>query len=211
MAVVLSAVAIAGCGSDVTDPFDAVAALSGEVCGKDVVASAVLVADDVLITAAHSVAGATGPLVARFEDGAERPATVTALDTVRDIAALRIAPQDRRPIALGDSVTETGRTLRLDSDLERVAVAHTGASTLDITGEDIYRNPSDVVRSGVRIEADIGPGHSGGPILNTDGEMVGMVFAESRRTGFAYGLAAAEVERFVATVPATDWGAGECR
>ena len=195
--VAIAVVLAAACdGSGDADPFTGVAELTGDVCGTQLVASAVLVDQQLLITASHNVAGAVAPLTIRFEDGSVHEPSIVGFDPVRDIAALRIDDQSRMSVALSDDVTPGGEILRL-SDLERTAVSHEDATSLAITGADIYGEPATAERSGIRAVADIAPGFSGGPLVNTDGEMIGMVFAESQRTGYVYGLATGEIETFL--------------
>jgi S1-C subfamily serine protease len=63
-------------------------------------------------------------------------------------------------------------------------------AVVDARGEDIYGNPG-AVREVYSLHTVVQPGNSGGPLLNTAGEVVGVVFAKSlddADTGYALTL-----------------------
>jgi S1-C subfamily serine protease len=65
------------------------------------------------------------------------------------------------------------------------------------TGPDIYHR-SEVTRDVYSLYADVEPGNSGGPLLSTDGDVYGVIFAKSlddSTTGYA--LTAAEARPVV--------------
>jgi S1-C subfamily serine protease len=66
-------------------------------------------------------------------------------------------------------------------------------ATIAATGSDIYGEPG-VQREIYSLYARVEPGNSGGPLLSSDGKVVGVVFAKSLddpSTGYALTLAEA--------------------
>ena len=67
---------------------------------------------------------------------------------------------------------------------------------LSATGQNIYGN-GNITRSIYEINANVIPGNSGGPLINTSGKVMGIVFAQSTtyaHTGYALATAAPIVE-----------------
>ena len=194
------------------DPFDSVAQLRGHVCGRTMVGSAVVIDEELLITAAHNVAGSEGGLAATFEDGIEHPVTLVAIDVDRDLALLSAPGLRRTAISLADPVPgEDGRIIRLRARAERVEVAFTDAEPIVAVGRNIYDEESAVRRANVRVRSAAGVGYSGGPVLNPVGEMIGLVYATARLDDVTYANASAEVEVFLSiATPSTDVHPGRC-
>ena len=194
------------------DPFDSVAQLRGHVCGRAMVGSAVVVGRGLLVTVAHNVAGSEGGITATFEDGVEHPVTLVGIDVDRDLALLS-APTVRRPSIRVAQTTpgESGRIIRLRAQAERVEVRYTDAEPVIAVGRNIYDEESMARRSNVRVRAAAGAGYSGGPILNEDDEMIGLVYATARLEDVTYANTSAEVESFLAKVdPSTEADPGRC-
>lgn len=213
-----------GCASSLPasdDPFDSVAQLRGHVCGRSMVGSAVAIGRGFLLTAAHNVAGSEGGVTATFEDGVQRPVTLVAVDTQRDLALVSIPdleraasrrlfgngwgpapPPDRAaPIILAHPVPgEPGRIIRLRGQAERAEVPYTDAEPVIAVGRDMYDQPSEVRRDNLRVRAAAGAGYSGGPVLNAMDEMTGLVYATARLEDMTYANATAEILTFLASV-----------
>ncbi len=190
----------AGACAAATDPAESVLQISGELCNRDMVATAVVVDEGLVLTNAHNVAGSEGPLTLTSAGGRQFAGEVVALDAERDLALLTVAGLSAPPLpAARTGEGEAGTILRLANDLTPTKVAYTGSDPITVVGHDMYDNPSDLRRSSVRVLADVGPGWSGAPVLDGDGRMVGVVYAESRSTGFTYAVASDEIERFIAS------------
>ena len=186
-------------GSD--DPFDSVAQLRGHVCGRSMVGSAVVIERGLLVTAAHNVVGSDGGLTATFEDGVEHSVILVGIDTQRDLALLSVPSVERPVISLADPVPgEPGRMIRLRAQAERAEVPYTDAEPVIAVGRDMYDQASDVRRANVRVRAAAGAGYSGGPVLNSDDKMIGLVYATARLEDITYANATAEIRVFLASV-----------
>ena len=197
---------------EATDPFDSVAQLRGHVCGKDMVGTAVVIDRGLLITVAHNVAGARGGLTVTFEDGVGYPATLVGIDIQRDLALLSVPTVERPPIALAETQPgEQGRIIRLRGEGDRAEVPFTDAEPITAVGRNMYDGESDVRRANVRVRATAGAGYSGGPVLNSDGEMTGLVYAAALLEDMTYATAAGEIDLFLAsTDPTTEVDTGRC-
>ncbi len=223
------------CSSSVAepyDPFDSVAQLRGYVCGRSMVGGAVLIGPGLLVTAAHNVAGSEGGVTATFEDGVQRPVNLVGIDTQRDLALLSVATLEsiagRRLFANGwgnlsslqriepmgmsnPTPGENGRMIRLRAQAERAEVPYTDAEMVVAVGRDMYDRESSVRRINVRVRAAAGAGYSGGPVLNRNDAMIGLVYATARLEDMTYANATSEVRLFLRSVdPGTEASSGPC-
>jgi serine protease Do len=124
-----------------------------------------------LVTNAH-VAG-KGPLRVELPDGRVLPAEILASDPNRDLAALRVEADDLPTIQLADS-----RRLRPGQWV--MAVGHPfgveGAATAGIVigmGAEWPEMPRGE-RDWVVVSLHMRPGHSGGPLVDVRGRLVGI-------------------------------------
>jgi S1-C subfamily serine protease/uncharacterized membrane protein required for colicin V production len=164
----------------------------GEACGLTQEGSGFVVAPDLVLTNAHVVAGVAAPEVS--DSSGPHPAVAVVYDPVLDVAVLRV---QGRPL--------TGAPLKLDPDLvgrNQVAavLGFPGGGSFtygpagvmaafQATGLDIYGNVQ-TTRSIYEIDAVVRPGNSGGPLVEPDGEVIGVVFARSTVNGnVGYALA----------------------
>ncbi|MCK1802909.1 MULTISPECIES: MarP family serine protease [unclassified Brevibacterium] len=143
-------------------------------------------------TNAHVVAGAQALSVQVGGTGHPYSGDVVAFDPALDVAVLRV-PELAAP------ELEFGSTLTVGADSVVVGFPENGPYTisptrvrdrLDARGLDIY-NDDTVVREVYSMRGIIRPGNSGGPMLDSQGRVVGMVFAKSAtdpETGYALTL-----------------------
>jgi S1-C subfamily serine protease len=168
-----------------------VRAESGQ-CRQAQVGSGWVVAPGRVATNAHVVAGSDSVTVSVRGTGRERPARVVAYDPARDVAVLDVpglrAPRLGRgaPLESGDAAALAGFP---GDDGLWVGGARV-RDTITARGEDVYGRPG-VVRDVYSLRAQVRRGASGGPVLDPDGDVVGMVFATSLDdpdTGYALTL-----------------------
>lgn len=187
-----------------TDPFDAIAQLRGRVCHQDMVGSAVVIDRHYLVTAAHNVAGSEGGLTVTFEDGTEHAATLVGIDFDRDLALLRAPSVDRPILTVARAVAgEGGRVIRLRADQERAEVLFADADLIVAVGRNIYDEETSVRRDNVRVSALAGAGYSGGPLLNHQDQMIGVVYAADRLDEVTYATASHEIDIFLEAIDST--------
>jgi S1-C subfamily serine protease len=139
----------------------------------------VIVDTGIILTNLHVVAGAER-IEVRFHDGFESEATVIGVRPEHDLAVIKAAKvPDDLPAA----------TLRSTADLapgdEVVAVGYPfgigpSASAGIVSGlAREYRSPKGerVLTNLIQFDAAVNPGNSGGPLVTSDGEVVGIVTA----------------------------------
>ena len=150
-------------------------------CGEQA-GSGFFVAPDLLLTNAHVLCAGQAGVTVRFSDGREEQGTVEASDPVLDLAAVRSAGLRSAPLPLGDAgslrvgdrLTMIGSPLGLD-----FSVHQCGVSNLD---------RQDLGLALVQIDAAVNPGNSGGPLLDAEGRVVGIVTLKMTK-GEGIGLA----------------------
>jgi serine protease Do len=133
-----------------------------------------------IVTNAHVVAEHTGHRVAvshalsvTLPDGRSLPAQVLAFDPERDLAALSVIADDLPTIELGESrPPEPGEWVMAVGHPWGVEGAVTGGIVIGmITGlPDFPDNPHDWIAVGAHMR----PGHSGGPLVDVHGRLVGI-------------------------------------
>lgn len=149
-------------------------------------------ADGYIMTNKHVVEDTEAEYSVLTNDGKRYPAKVIAVDPSNDLAVVKIEAKDLTPVELGDSskldigqtVIAIGNALGqyrntvtkgVISGLARRVTAGDGQSTETL--EDV-----------IQTDAAINPGNSGGPLLNIDGQVIGVntaVSQEGQLIGFA--------------------------
>jgi S1-C subfamily serine protease len=132
-----------------------------------------------ILTSYHVVANA-GAVELIFADGSESDAEVIDTDPDIDIAVLRAQtpPAEIIPATLGDpgSVREGSEAYALGSPFGLAASMSAGViSGLDRTFR--LEETDRVLRGLIQIDAAVNPGNSGGPLLNREGHVIGIVTA----------------------------------
>ena len=205
LAVALGAVA-PGCSTGATEPstnsdVGAVVGVIATGCAPTpgLGTGAVIGRPGRVVTVAHTVAGADGITVVDVT-GSVHDATLVALDPRADLAVLDVAGLDAPVLDVVDGDPDVGPATALrwsDDRAMRNPVDIT--QRLRITIDDIYGDESGV-RTGIELAGDIVVGDSGGPVVDRDGRVVGVVYARSQQrpsTGFA--TDAAEIRSILAS------------
>jgi S1-C subfamily serine protease len=186
------------------------AKVSGVACRRIQDGSGFVVADELVVTNAHVVAGESETLVER-DDGSEVRATVVAFDPARDLAVLRAPGLDRPGLPLGD--TDPGDT--------GAVFGHPGGGPLRIapfqvgrevraTGTDIY-DDARTERDVLVLAASLRPGDSGGALIDPAGAVVGVAFAIAPdKPGVSYALARSELDAILAGALTDEVDTGPC-
>lgn len=142
-----------------------------------------------ILTNYHVVEAAQEVEVTLF-DGSNHPATFVGADPVNDIAVIKIdAPADKLfPIEIGDSS-------RLKVGMRAYAIGNPfGLERTMTTGIVSSLNRSLQIRGSrsikaiIQIDAAVNPGNSGGPLLDSRGQLVGVNTAIATKTGQSAGV-----------------------
>ena len=182
-------------------------------CGRGVEGSGFLYADDRLMTNAHVVAGVDRAEV--IIDDSVVGATVVHYDPQLDVAVLALDDGDRPVLPLdleGAQPKEGVAILGYPQDGPYDVRSARVRSVQRLRSPDIYGNGS-VLREVYSLRGLVRPGNSGGPVIASDGRVVGMVFAASvTDTDTGYALTADQLASSAAVgvtnTEATD--TGEC-
>lgn len=157
-------------------------------CGQNQSGSGFVVSANRIITNAHVVAGVTEPVVVA-PDGGSWTGRVVYFDPVGDLAVIAVSGMPTASISIGTTLA-TGATAVFDGyplggPFSSKPAAVEGVSTVRVP--DIY-GQNDSPREVYSLAADVQPGNSGGPLLDSAGHVAGLVFAKSKSTvdvGFA--------------------------
>lgn len=115
-----------------------------------------------------------------FADGTESDATVVIRQRENDLMVLKpdIIPDDLMPATLasaamlqeGDEVFAVGNPFGISNSLSAGVVSGLGRN---------YKSPKggEDLRNLIQFDAAVNPGNSGGPLVNRDGEVIGIVTA----------------------------------
>gem|GEM_PF-7030626 len=140
--------------------------------------SGVIISEDGYIITNHHVVQSAQSIVVQTHDGQRGFAEVIGIAPEFDIAVLKIDPLPNQPfravkfgqsngIQAGDNVTAIGTSFGLEQTLTSGVISH----------QDRNVNLSPKIKSYLQVDAAINPGNSGGPLLNQDGELIGIVSA----------------------------------
>ena len=166
----------------------------GTACGLGVEGSGWVARPELVVTAAHVVAGETDTTVTTL-GGMTLPATAVAFDSRNDVSVLRVPGLAARPLRFieprrGTSVAIIGYPENGPFD----AVPGRIGSTATVISEDAYgRGP--VNRTVTSLSGSVRHGDSGGPAVDASGAVQTTVFAARVNGGGGYGVPAPLVRR----------------
>ena len=168
--------------------------VQGFGCGGIVFGSGFPVGAGMVLTNAHVVAGTQGTTV-RSSGGRSLSARIVLFDPERDVAILYVprltlAPLNQAPAQAGTQGAAIGYPGGAGETAEPAVVN----GQVQAEGRDIY-GQNLVVRSIWIAQAKVLPGNSGGPLVDLNGNAIGVIFAASTsQPGTAYALTDAEVQ-----------------
>ena len=132
-----------------------------------------------ILTNHHVVADATTVTVA-LNDGRQMQGTVYGVDTLTDLAIVKIDATDLHAAPIGDSTQlEPGQTAivigsALGTFTNSVTSGVISALGRSLVTTDPLTGQTEHLHNLIQTDAAINPGNSGGPLLNTNGEVVGV-------------------------------------
>ena len=138
----------------------------------------ILTSDGAVLTNNHVVSGSNGTITVTLADGSEHTATIVGTSPSYDLAVLRMQNVS------GLTAATLGRSADLQVGQQVVAIGSpqglTGTvttgivsalnRTVGVQGDD----GSAVVYNGLQTDAPINQGNSGGPLVNLDGQVIGI-------------------------------------
>ena len=138
----------------------------------------VLTGDGYILTCAHVIDGENVSVIVETADGTAFDGQIVALDRQTDVGILKIAALGMEPAVFGDSaqviVGETA--IALGNPLGRQFAASLTCGIL--SARERLVTIDHYVMSLLQFDAAVSPGNSGGPLLNSLGQVIGMVNAK---------------------------------
>jgi S1-C subfamily serine protease len=177
---------------------DVVRIRSTNSCHQGIEGSGFVYAPDRVMTNAHVVAGVTTPEVEIHQT--EVPARVVYYNAELDVAVLSVPTGTVRPLrfsaaAAGDAVAILGFPQNGPYDVQAGRVR----ADQRLRSPDIYGHGT-VIRDVLSLRGLIRPGNSGGPVVDSAGHVVGVVFAASvTSSDTGYALSSGQVAQAAAT------------
>jgi serine protease Do len=152
----------------------------------------ILDAEGHVITNNHGVEGAQQVIV-RLVDGREFPAKVLGNDEQTDVAVIKIEPPNgaklpTSQIGSSDGLQVGDWVLALGSPLELEFTVTAGI--VSATGRQLGGDPS-ALQAFIQTDAAINPGNSGGPLVDLNGDVVGInsaIFGGPRFVGYGFAI-----------------------
>jgi S1-C subfamily serine protease len=148
---------------------------SGDGLGSGVVVNF----DGDILTSLHVVADAT-EIVLTFADGTRLPAEIVVRQPENDIAVVRAIqpPADLVPAILGnpDAVRQGSEAYAMGSPFGLSGSMSVGIIS-GVNRSFQMPDSEQVLRGLIQIDAAVNPGNSGGPLLNREGHVIGIVTA----------------------------------
>jgi S1-C subfamily serine protease len=144
--------------------------------------------DGWILTNRHVVAG-SNKLTVELKDGTQYPGTIYGIDTLTDLAIVKIDAKDLTAAGLGDSdalrvgqlVVAIGSPLGTFSNTVTSGIVSAKGRTITTEGSNL--------RNLIQTDAAINPGNSGGPLLDASSSVVGINTAIAQNsTGIGFSI-----------------------
>ena len=151
-------------------------------------------ADGMIVTNRHVVDDPTATYTVVTSDGKEYPAKVLAKDPINDIAIIKIDGTNFPTLSLGDSSTiKIGQTaIAIGNSLGQfsntVSKGIISGLQRSVTAGGGLTGGSEQLSNIIQTDAAINPGNSGGPLLDVNGDVIGINVAMAQgaqNIGFA--------------------------
>lgn len=163
--------------------------VEGQGCGGIIEGSGFVVRPNEVATNAHVVAGIREPYV--HDSNGWHRTSVIWFDPNLDFAVLRVSGLAGPPLTVANARVADGTPAAVLGYPGGGPFTANPAAVLDeltATGRNIY-GQGDTSRNIYEVQASVIPGNSGGPLIDVDGKVIGVIFAESETyQGVGYAL-----------------------
>ena len=152
----------------------------GTACGLGVEGSGWIAGPDLVVTNAHVVAGESDTTVTPFGSTSALDADAVHYDPSNDLAVLRVSGVGGTPLSLAPEVRSgtAGAVLGYPENGPFTITPARAGATGPVQTEDSYgRGP--ITRELTALRGDVRSGNSGGPLVDTDGRVLGTIFAST--------------------------------
>jgi serine protease Do len=156
----------------------------------------IVTSDGLILTNRHVVEDQNANYTVVTSDGKSYPAKVVSRDTVNDVAFVRISANNLPIIKLGDSgsvkvgqrVVAIGNALGQFQNTVTDGIISGLSRGVEAGDENGFNTNTEQLQNLLQTDAAINPGNSGGPLVNLDGQVVGIntaVAGQAQNIGFA--------------------------
>ena len=168
----------------------------------------IITKDGMIVTNKHVVSDQEAEYTVVTSDGKEHPAKVLAMDPINDIALMKIEGQDYQVLNLGDSdalkigqtVLAIGNSLGEFSNTVSKGIVSGLGRNLTASGGGQSEKLSNIIQT----DAAINPGNSGGPLLNMNGEVIGVNVAMAQGAqSIGFAIPANQIKKVIEQVQKT--------
>jgi S1-C subfamily serine protease len=157
------------------------------------IGSGFVIDDGLIVTNYHVIQSPDAELEVTLWDQSRHPATVVGVDPNNDVALLRVDSPDTRWVPLpmgttqglqvGQKVLAIGNPFGLGHSLTTGIISSLGRAI-----QAPVESRQVIIEGIIQTDAAINQGNSGGPLLNTDGELIGIntaMMSDATGIGFA--------------------------
>jgi S1-C subfamily serine protease len=162
--------------------------IQGLGCGGIVEGSGFVIGTNLIATNAHVIAGIKSPYV--YDSNGTHSAKTVWFDPNLDFAIIQVSNLAGQPLVIDTNIADQGTP--------GVVIGYPGGGSLNASpaavlnefnavGRNIY-GKGTTTRSVYEIKANVIPGNSGGPLIEKNGDVIGVVFAQStsyKQVGYA--------------------------
>jgi S1-C subfamily serine protease len=133
----------------------------------------VISTDGYIVTNDHVIEN-TKSVKVTFADGAELDAAIIGADPSTDIAVIKVYDGDFKPLQFADSaLLEPGQiAVAIGNPMGLQHTVTTGI--VSATGRTLRANNGRLIDDIIQTDAALNPGNSGGPLLNSEGRVIGV-------------------------------------
>ena len=148
----------------------------------------VLTSDGYIVTNKHVVGSATSFTVV-FSDDTTEEATVIGTDNLTDIAVLKVNRTNLKPIDIAKNPSlKVGQIVYAIGNPYGYSWSFTDGSISGLERMVSTSSSSSVIPNMIQTNALVNPGNSGGPLLSSSGEMIGLISSIYSTSGSAEGI-----------------------
>ncbi len=149
----------------------------------------------IVVSNRHIVSSPNNRYTVITNDNKSYPAKIMARDPISDVAILRIKDHHRLPflklgnssrLELGENVIAVGNALGIFRNTVSTGIISGLSRSISAQIDDL--SPEEEIHGLIQTDAAINPGNSGGPLINLEGEVVGInmaMMSDAENIGFA--------------------------
>lgn len=146
-----------------------------------------------ILTNNHVISGATQITVTLYGETNALPATLVGADPSNDVALLHVSPPSSglqavtfgqsKDLQVGDAVIAIGNALGLSAGTPTVTSGIVSALGRTVQAGDTGGGATENLTNMIQTDAAINSGNSGGPLVDSSGQVIGMNTAVASSTG----------------------------